>query len=150
MIYCDTREQKNGHVLEYFRRSGIEYEVRKLDTADYMDPERPGVLVDRKRTLDELAANLCTADSGRFWREIRRAHAEGAQLIVLCEHGRGVERAEHVRQWRSVRLGIGGASLARAMDRASLAYGVRFEFCERRDTGWMIAALLGAAGKERE
>lgn len=142
MIICDTREKKNSHVLSYFGRNGIQYEIRTMDTADYMDPDRPGVLVDRKRNLDELAANLCTRDSGRFWREIARSKDMGARLVVLCEHGGQYRSIEDVKAWRSKYSRITGRMLASRMYKAHIAYGVEFLFCSKRQTGRMIAEIL--------
>ena len=59
MIICDTREKKNGHILEYFDMVGIEYKIAKLDTADYCLEGDGSIVIDRKQNLDELARNLC-------------------------------------------------------------------------------------------
>ena len=77
MIVCDTREQKNEHILKYFDRHSIPYIVRALDTADYSLYDDRSVRVDRKQNLSELAHNLLSHDKGRFYREIRRAYEEG-------------------------------------------------------------------------
>ena len=53
MIICDSREQKNAHILRYFERHGIEYQVRKMDTADYMVEGQPNIVVDRKQNQRE-------------------------------------------------------------------------------------------------
>ena len=47
MLISDSREKKNSHILDYLQRHNIEYEVKKLDTADYWNSENPNVLVDR-------------------------------------------------------------------------------------------------------
>ena len=35
VILVDSREQKNGHILDYFKKQGIPYQVTKLDYGDY-------------------------------------------------------------------------------------------------------------------
>ncbi len=35
IVLVDSREQKNAHILDYFQRQGIPYEVEKLDYGDY-------------------------------------------------------------------------------------------------------------------
>ena len=35
VVLVDSREQKNGHILDYFQRQGIAYEIQKLDYGDY-------------------------------------------------------------------------------------------------------------------
>lgn len=157
MIYVDTREKKNRHVLDYFERHGVAYEMKCLETADYLDPDRPGVAVDRKQNLDELASNLCTRDSGRFWREARRAADSGLRLVVLCEHGGAVRSLDDVKGWRSRHSRITGTLLRAKMLRVSAAYGVEFRFCGKRSTGKAILEILheegdglnGCEGKEQ-
>ena len=34
IVLVDSREQKNAHILDYFQRQGIPYEVEKLDYGD--------------------------------------------------------------------------------------------------------------------
>jgi ERCC4-type nuclease len=85
MYTVDSREKKNQHILDYFDRHNIEYEIRKLDTADYWNDENPNVVIDRKRNLNEVAQNLCSPDSSRFWREIRRSCSEKKNMIILVE-----------------------------------------------------------------
>ena len=96
-IIIDTREKPQAikGIKATFERLGVEYEVRKLDTADYMNPEKPEILVDRKQNLSEVISNLGNKKS-RFYRECERANAEGKRLIVLVEHGKGIEKLEDV------------------------------------------------------
>ena len=35
-LTVDSREKKNSHILAWFDKHGIEYEVKKLDVGDYM------------------------------------------------------------------------------------------------------------------
>ena len=139
MIICDTREKKNQHVLAYFDRNGIDYTVAKLDTGDYMLPGGL-VTVDRKQNLEELAGNLCSK-SNRFWREDRRAHDTGLKMVVLIEEGK-YHGIEEVKEWRSRYTKVTGRYLANEMARVSIAYGVEFRFCWKRDTGQRIKDLL--------
>ena len=141
MIYTDSREKKNEHVLEYLTQEGVPHEVRKLSVGDYMDSSRPGLSIDRKRNLEEISGNICTSD-GRFWREVRRAHDEGVKLIVLIEHGGKIKSIQDVPKWRSKYSRVTGDMLAREMYRIHIAYGVEFLFCDKRSTGRRILELL--------
>ena len=70
MVICvDSREKKNSHILDWFDKHGIEYEVKKLDVGDYMIDG--GVIsVDTKRSIDELSTNMLNrADHARFWQK---------------------------------------------------------------------------------
>lgn len=142
MIICDTREKKNQHVLEYLDRHGIPYTVQKLETGDYMDSDRPTMTIDRKRNLDELCTNLCSPDSSRFWREVRRSKAERIRMIVLIEHGGGIHSIKDVAGWRSKYSRVTGRRLMAEIYRCHISYGVEFLFCSKRSTGKRIVELL--------
>ena len=148
-LIVDTREQKWGHIKTYLEQNSIEYSLHKLDYGDYMTPGNH-TSVDRKQNLDELAANLCTADSRRFWNEIRGASKAGVHLVVLCEHGKNVKTVKDVKPWRSQYTKITGQMLFNAMFRASAAYGVEFRFCNKGETGARIVEILGGAENGRQ
>ena len=85
-VICDSRERKNEHILRYFDRHGIDYEIRKLDVGDYMLEGNDTISVDRKASVDELASNMLNRnDHARFLREAKRAADSGVKLIVLLE-----------------------------------------------------------------
>ena len=138
MIWTDTREQKNGHILTFFDQCGVIHEEHKLDIGDYMDPDRPHIVIERKQSLDELATNLLTKDKERFWREIRRAAKQGVKIIVLCEHGRGIWQARDIVRWRSRFSKITGPMLLREIERVQNGYGARFVFCPKHEMGRRI------------
>lgn len=148
-LIVDTREQKWGHVRAYFEEHGLQFENRKLDFGDYMVPGGT-VSVDRKQNLDELAQNLCTADSRRFWNEIRGASKAGIHLVVLCEHGGKVRTIRDVKTWKSCYTKITGEMIFRKMFMASAAYGVEFRFCNKGETGARIAEILGGEDNGRQ
>ena len=148
MILCDTREKKNGHILEYFEMREIPYKVTKLDTGDYMEERNPLLTIDRKQNLDELAHNLFSPDKGRFWREVRRAHKEKIRMIVLIEHGGKIKSLQDVPKWKSRYSRITGKQLYSEICRVHIAYGIEFLFCDKRRTGKKIIELLGAGGAE--
>lgn len=88
-IIVDTREQKNDHIIEYFKYRDIPYVVEKLETADYsfMLPHYAKLgldqkfLVEKKNSLDEIAGNF-TKDRDRFEREFFRAHDQKIHLVI--------------------------------------------------------------------
>lgn len=142
-ILCDTREKKNGHILKYFEEAGIDFRVQKLDTGDYMSLGNDDLTIDRKKDLQELVGNLFTSDKTRFWREVRRAKAERKQMIVLCEHGGEITCLNDVPKWKSRYSKITGRQLYTEICRVSIAYGVEFFFCGKKETGAKIVELLG-------
>lgn len=141
MIICDTREQKWSHIEDYFKVNDIPYRIQKLDFGDYMNERIPGLAIDRKASLDELAMNLCSPDSSRFWREIRGAKKAGIRMIVLIEDRR-YHTPSDVIEWRSKWSRITGAKLFEKMFAISNAYGVEFRFCDRHYTGQKIKEML--------
>ena len=149
MVIVDSREKwtqpgsTDRHIPDYFDRHGIEWEVRKLDVGDYQIEGNPSVSVDRKQSLEELSRNLMNrADSSRFWREVRRAFAQGIRLIVLCECGGKYKTVNDLAAWKSKYSGVTGRRLINEMVRCEYAYNVHFRFCDRRSTGRLIIELL--------
>ena len=142
MLISDSREKKNSHILDYFQRHNIEYEVKKLDTADYWNSENPNVVIDRKKNLNEIATNLCSNDSSRFWKEVRRSYRDKQKFIVLCEHGGKIKSLDDVSGWQSKYSKISGKRLQEEMYRVGIAYNVTWVFCDKRSSGRKIVELL--------
>ena len=96
-VIVDSREKPKAieRTLQYFIDNGIEYEVSKLLFGDYMDWNRPGVVVDRKQNIAELAKNY-TVEHERFRREMEKARKAGATLVILVEQNRYKDRGEWV------------------------------------------------------
>ena len=141
MIVVDSREKKWDHVRAYFEKAEVDYSVKKLDYGDYMVPGS-SLSIDRKQNLDELAVNLCSKDSKRFWNEFRNAKKAGIHLVILCEHSKNVREPRDVLRWKSRYAKITGVKLFSAIFRASVAYGVEFRFCDKKHTGQRIVELL--------
>lgn len=150
MIICDTREKKNSHILKYFEFHGIPYRTQKLDVADYQLENNAGYAIDRKQNLEELSTNLMNKkDHSRFWKEVRRAKEAGIKLVVLCEHGGGIQTIPDVAKWVNKYSGVSGRSLMNEIYRVHIAYGVEFLFCDKRNTGRKIYELLSAAHTDK-
>lgn len=143
MIICDTREQKNERILQYFESHKIPYIEQKLETGDYMDSEKMDITIDRKQNLGELIHNMCSHDKIRFWDEIRRAHEAGIRFIILCEHGGSYKDIKDVAGYKDKHSKVPGRALMNQMYRAQIAYGVELLFCDKRSTGRRIVELLG-------
>ena len=141
MLTCDSREKKNEHILRYFDRHGIDYEIRKLDIGDYM-LDGGAISIDTKRSVDELASNMLNRnDHARFLREAKRAADSGIKLIVLLETSK-YKAIPDLREWRSKYSGISGRSLMDAIYKTHISYGVEFLFCPKISTGRRIIELL--------
>ena len=148
-IQIDSREKSKAiqKILRTFDRRGINYFVSKLPVGDYISLDNARLSVDRKQNLLELCNNT-TQDSKRFIAELERAEQMGIKLIVLCEHGGGIERLEDVMYWKNPRLresplAVSGERLYRKLSAISRAHNIRFEFCDKWETGDRIIELLG-------
>ena len=142
MLTCDSRERKNEHILRYFDRHGIDYEIRKLDVGDYMLEGNDTISVDRKASIDELASNMLNRnDHARFLREAKRAAGSGVKLILLVESSK-YKAIPDLATWRSKYSGITGRALMDAVYKTHISYGVEFLFCPKISTGRRIIELL--------
>ena len=150
MVIVDTREKPRAivKILAEFDRQGVAYERRKLNFGDYADPARlPGIVIDRKQTLGEVASNV-TIDRKRLVREIERCNASGCRLVFLVEHSNRIRKLEDVIGWKNPRLkespyAVSGERLYKIMKAMEEYYGIRWEFCNKQSTGRRILEILG-------
>ena len=163
-IQIDTREHKNeaARIERQFDAMGVAHFRSKLYCGDYQSLDNGRLVIDRKKDLLELCGNV-TQQHERFRRELIRANDAGIRIIVLCEHGHGIERLSDVYFWDNPRLhaekwivedgrprkvpaypkATTGPALFHSLQTISGKYGVRFEFCDPANTGEMIVKLLG-------
>lgn len=150
-VIVDSREKPKAieRTLQYFSDHDIEYEVSKLLFGDYMDWNRPGVVVDRKQNIAELAKN-CTVEHERFRREMDKARKAGATLVVLVEQNRYKDRGEWVEvdsiedllRWSSPHTMVRGEKVYRVLASWTAKYPLRVVFCDKRSTGRKIVEIL--------
>ena len=150
-IIVDTREKSGaiGGILEYFEKSGIEYERSKLLFGDYMDYNRPGLVIDRKQSIAELAKN-CTTEADRFKREMDKARKAGATLVILVEQNRYKDRGEWIRveniedllTWSSPNTQVRGEKIYRVLYSWRRYWPIKVVFCDKRQTGKKIIEIL--------
>jgi ERCC4-type nuclease len=150
-IIVDSREKPKAitGILDYFDRNGIEYEVSKLLFGDYMDYNRPQLVIDRKQNIAELAKN-CTREHERFRRELERVSKTGSKLIILVEQNRYKDRDEWVQvrqivdliRWESPHTMVRGEKIYRVLASWCAKYPVEVRFCDKRATGKQIVNIL--------
>lgn len=159
IIQIDSREKARAiqKIIAEFDRQGIKHPVSKLMVGDYMNYDNPRLIVDRKQNLTELCSNVCQ-DHDRFRRELILAQENGIQLIVLCEHGQGIESLEDVIFWKNPRgekrvhiegkwqtvqtNAMKGEVLYKILTTLQDKYGVQFHFCTKDETGQKIVEIL--------
>ena len=150
-VLIDSREKPKAiqKIIDYFQQNEIEYETSKLFFGDYMDYNRPQIVIDRKQNIAELAKN-CTAEHERFRRELERAQKAGAELVILVEQNVYTDRGQKVTvetiadliRWSSPHTMVRGEKVYRVLSSWCAKYPVRVEFCNKRSTGKRIIQIL--------
>ena len=135
-LIIDTREKPKAiaNIIKTFDAAGIKYETSKFLFGDYMDFNRPGLVIDRKQNIAEL----------------ERAKAAGAELVILVEQNkykyngqwRHVERIEDLMLWSSEHTSIQGEKVYRTLAALQYRYNIIVKFCDRRTTGKEIIKLI--------
>lgn len=151
MLLVDSREKPKAikTILKEFEREGVPYSVTKLFIGDYQDYGNPFLIIDRKQSIQELAAN-CTRDHDRFKRELERAKAVGAKLVMLVEQNRYKDRdkwihvkgIEDIMLWSSPHTTIVGEKVYRVLRAWRSKYDIDIQFCDKRQTGKRILEIL--------
>ncbi len=161
VIQVDSREKTRAikKIMETFDRNGVQHPVSKLMVGDYMNYDNPRIVIDRKQNLSELCSNVCQ-DHERFRRELLLAKEHGIQIIVLVEHGKGIQTLEDVIWWENPRRyrrkknpdtgkwetietkAMKGEVLYKVLSTQERKYGCKFLFCDKKDTGKEIIRIL--------
>jgi len=148
VILEDTRQQEGKHknINAYFQKAGIQVERCCLYVGDYAIANEQGRAVDTKQDVMEVLKDMMSADHDRFRRECIRAMEAGIKLLVLVEE---VLPEGGLAAWQPPRdahgkplTSVKGESLRRAMLTMTVKYGVRFRFCDGRQTGRLIVEYL--------
>lgn len=168
-IQVDTREHKSEwkRIQKQFDKLNVEYFRSKLYVGDYQSLDNPRLVVDRKKNLQELVGNV-TQQHERFRKELIRANKAGIKVVILVEHGQGIESLEDVWFWKNPRKhevrwrmvngkrekyvvsakAVDGNQLYKSMCTIRDRYNVRFEFCEKKNTGKEIIRILSGESNE--
>ena len=146
IIAIDTRQQAGRHVEKniYFKEHGHKTVRTKLFVGDYALLHDQTLCIDTKRTITELAGNICGKQHERFRNECVRAHDTGIQLIILVEQ---IPPHNNLDEWTSSVTQIKGSTLKKAMETMTERYGVQFEFCRTSDTAKRIVDILWSRQK---
>lgn len=169
-IQIDTREHKSERerIQRQFDNLGVQYFNSKLYVGDYMNLDNPRLVIDRKKDLQELCGNVCQQHE-RFRAELIRALDQDIKIIILCEHGCGIEKLEDVFFWENPKRepskwimkdghpvkvpespkAITGKQLYSSLRTIQERYNVDFVFCDKAETGRRIFELLGGGNYEK-
>ena len=147
-IIVDTREKPKAiqTILKQFEVAGVNVIRSKLYSGDYQLMSNPYCTVDRKQNLSELCNNV-VQEHKRFAAELTRAKEVGISVVVLVEHGGAIKSIEDVPNWVNPRLkvsplAVSGERLYKILKAMEYTYKVRFEFCNKANTGRRILEIL--------
>lgn len=155
-VLVDTREKPKAieKILNYFNQIGVRVIRNKLYVADYQLMCNPYLVVDRKQNLNELCSNV-VQDHRRFTDELKRAAEVGISVVVLVEHGGDIKCIDDVPKWENPRLkesplAVSGERLYKILKAMEYSYNIRFEFCDKRQTGKRIMEILMEGRNEQQ
>lgn len=172
VIQIDSREheKERQRIEQQFDALGIQHYTSKLYVGDYMSIDNPRLIIDRKKGIGEIYSNVIQGHE-RFVKELIRAKEVGIQLVILCENDDHITELVEVVFWQNprrkryrnytedgktkwyrldgkkrvpvVRPPLNGIELYNRLVTMQNKYNIRFEFCEKSETGKRIVALLG-------
>ena len=152
----DVNNKVGQHVLknDYWASVGEKVVRCHLPYGDYQLPAP--IVVDTKRTVDELAANIDN-DHVRFRNACILARECGSKLVILTENDLGIRSLNDLTRWenprnsinekKGLRPPISGLRLAKACATMERKYGVKFEFCAPSEAGERVMEILKGGGK---
>ena len=154
LLYEDSRQQAGKHknIYLYCQRHGIEIVRKKLEVGDYMI-HGSNISVDTKQDMLEISKDIMSNDHRRFRAECQRAVEMGIQLIVLIEETvpfgqvdlwevpifKSSNQYHHYGEPMTL---VRPAALKKAMLTMTEKYGVKFRYCQRRQTPRQVIKYL--------
>ena len=151
LLLIDTREKPKAieNILATFEAEGVPVARTKLLFGDYADYNRPGVVIDRKQNIAELAKNV-TVERQRFVAELERAKAAGAHMTILVEQNRYKDRDKWISVkdisdlmlWSNPHTKIRGEKVFRVLSELTYKYNISVIFCDKRVTGKRILEII--------
>lgn len=146
-IQIDSREKSRAikKIVEEFERQDVRYFVSKLYVGDYINMERPLVIIDRKQNIAEIAANA-TSGHKRVKKELERLDEMGAKMYFLIEQdridGKPITCLEDIMLWKPKYGEIIGERVYRILKSWEYKHDIEYVFCSKRNTGKEIIRLL--------
>ncbi|MEG0830673.1 MAG: ERCC4 domain-containing protein [Anaerovoracaceae bacterium] len=146
-IQIDSREKSRAikKIVAEFDRNDVKYFTSKLYVGDYINMERPLIIIDRKQNIAEIAQNA-TSGHKRLKKELQRLDEMGAKMYFLIEQdnigGKPIEGLEDIMLWEPKFGEIIGERIYRVLKAWEYKHNVEFVFCNKKNTGNEIIRLL--------
>lgn len=154
MIFVDTREKENKHILNFFEKNGIEYQIKTLKFADYATDKNEFIRVERKKDIVEFAGN-CGKNHVRFKKQLEKAKEANCRMIILIEQKFKLSelfmwknfKAKPV--YRNLKDGtikkiepINGKQIYAIVKKWCEKYDIEVRFCDKEWSGTIISEVL--------
>ncbi len=152
-VQIDSREKSRAikKIVTEFDRQDVKYFVSKLYVGDYINMERPLVIIDRKQNIAEIAQNA-TSGHKRVKKELERLDEMGAKMYFLIEQdridGKPIKGLEDIILWKPKFGEIVGERVYRILKAWEYKHNIEYVFCNKRDTGKEIIRLLEVQNDE--
>lgn len=154
IILVDSREKKNAHILDYFKKNDIAYETAKLDYGDYsfMIPATAAgidiyfhkdIVIERKASLEELSGNLAQ-ERERFEKEFLKAGNEGCKVYLMIEAPGGYSDIIAHRY----RTSFAPAAFMASMKTWESRFGCNVQFIDKQYSGYYIVSTFQYYARE--
>lgn len=140
IILADTRQKCGQHknIETYCKANGIDLIPKALQVGDYMLPNGK-VAVDTKASIAEMAIDAYN-DKKSLNKKYRKCYEQGIKLIVLVEEE--ISSLQELCKWKSEHTKINGRMLLDLIHTLQISYGIKFKFCNKKDTGRVLVELL--------
>lgn len=154
VILVDSREKRNDHILDYFKKNGIAFEVVKLDYGDYsfrIPAEVSGtdiyfhkdIVIERKASLEELSGNLAQ-ERDRFEKEFLKAGNDGCKIYLMTEAPGGyTDIIAH-----KYKTDFTPAAFMASMKTWESRFGCNVQFIDRQYSGYYIVSTFQYFARE--
>ncbi len=158
VLLVDSREKKNKHIMEYFMKHMLSYEIRQLPYGDYSFYLPAGtvsgvscplyfhreIVLERKASLEELSGNL-GKERERFEKELGKAARDRCKVYLLVESPGGYgDIIGHKYQTE-----FKPASYLASLKSYESRYGLNIQFTEPEYSGYLIYSTLYYFMRER-
>lgn len=150
VIFEDTRQKKDKHknIQKQCDALNILLEPKKLDVGDYKIKGLKNIVIDTKQDIYELASDFFSKkEVVRFQKQCKRAKQENVTLYILTEQPMTKEKLLNWKSWKhkdgTPITKVNGKQIYHKMQIYSLAFGVKWRFCSKKETVKKMLNLFG-------
>ena len=151
MLIQDAREKHNHHnnIENYCREHDIRIVRKVLNVGDYClayVDDTGQILLKGKISVDVKAGGLqelvsdLQRDRRQFDKKYSKCYKDGVQLFVLVEEP--IKTLNDLVSWKAAYSKLTGRELLDYIHKVKVSYGVRFVFCDKKDTAETLMRIL--------